>query len=185
MIDQHRIEQLTAAFEQRYGARPSILFRAPARINIIGEHVDYVSYLPTSSLAFGSHENGMVMLVRPSNNGLIRGDSTNSSYQPFTFDLNETAAPQRTEDLDSSWREHIFSHPVPRAHWSNYIRGAAAFVRPLDSWRGGAEDQQRTDNRPPATRERFVSCRVVSRHSRRRSRSYSHLPFDPGQRDSP
>jgi galactokinase len=128
MIEKNRIEELAADFEQRYGTAPVLIYSAPARINIIGEHIDYVSYLPTSSLAFGSRENGMLMLVHPSNNGRIRGASTNASYQPFTFDLSESLA-AGTEDIESSWREHIFSRPLPEAHWSNYIRGAAAFAR--------------------------------------------------------
>jgi galactokinase len=129
MIEKTRIKQLASDFEQRYGTKPATLLWAPGRINIIGEHVDYVSYLPTSSVAFGSRENGMLMLVRPSNNGLVRGASTNTPYEPFTFDLSETPVGGRTKDLQSSWREHIFSSPPREAHWSNYIRGAVAFAR--------------------------------------------------------
>jgi galactokinase len=32
---------VTAAFEQRFGAAPAVLVRAPGRVNLIGEHTDY------------------------------------------------------------------------------------------------------------------------------------------------
>jgi galactokinase len=129
MIEKARIAQLASDFKQRYGTKPATLLWAPGRINIIGEHVDYVSYLPTSSVAFGSRENGMLMLVRPSNNGLVRGVSTNAAYEPFTFDISETPIGGSTKDIESSWRERICSGPLPEGDWSNYIRGAVAFAR--------------------------------------------------------
>ena len=51
-----RLSSLCASFLEHYGDGPVRLLRAPARINILGEHVDYVSYLPTCSLPFGSRE---------------------------------------------------------------------------------------------------------------------------------
>ena len=59
-----RLTRLCDAFFERYGDGDVSLLRAPARINILGEHVDYVSYLPTASLPFGSHEHAMLMLWR-------------------------------------------------------------------------------------------------------------------------
>ena len=43
----NRMGALCAGFLAAYGDGPVRLLRAPARINILGEHVDYVSYLPT------------------------------------------------------------------------------------------------------------------------------------------
>ena len=37
-----RFQEAIAAFQDRYGPGPVSILRAPARINIIGEHVDYV-----------------------------------------------------------------------------------------------------------------------------------------------
>jgi galactokinase len=167
MIEKARIQQLASDFEQRYGAKPATVLWAPGRINIIGEHVDYVSYLPTSSVAFGSRENGMLMLVRASTDGLIRGASTNASYEPFTFDLSEAPIGGRTKDLESSWREHIFSSPRPEAHWSNYIRGAVAFAR----FKFGVDINRGFDFPPrfqPNGRRRCLFL-VCSRHSCGRS----------------
>lgn len=34
-------QQVTATFEQRFGSSPTIIIRAPGRVNLIGEHTDY------------------------------------------------------------------------------------------------------------------------------------------------
>ena len=126
---QQRVDAATARFVELYGAGPVRILRAPARLNILGEHVDYVSYLPTASLPFGSHEHAMLMLWRPRADGLVRGASVNVAYEPFTFDLAEgrTAA--------SGWDAFLTSHPVPAAHWSNYVKGACFFAQ----WQQGGE----------------------------------------------
>ena len=47
-----RLIKLCDAFFEQYGDGDVSLLRAPARINILGEHIDYVSYLPTASLTW-------------------------------------------------------------------------------------------------------------------------------------
>ena len=39
-----RYERLVATFEERHGRKPDFLARAPGRVNIIGEHIDYSGY---------------------------------------------------------------------------------------------------------------------------------------------
>ena len=39
-----RARTLAAAFAAKYGASPSFVARAPGRVNLIGEHVDYCGY---------------------------------------------------------------------------------------------------------------------------------------------
>ena len=39
-----RYERLAAKFEERYGCKPDFVARAPGRVNIIGEHIDYSGY---------------------------------------------------------------------------------------------------------------------------------------------
>jgi galactokinase len=34
-------EHVTQEFEKRFGAAPSVVVRAPGRVNLIGEHTDY------------------------------------------------------------------------------------------------------------------------------------------------
>lgn len=39
-----RYEQLARRFRDLYGVRPAFYCRAPGRVNIIGEHIDYCGY---------------------------------------------------------------------------------------------------------------------------------------------
>lgn len=112
-----------ALFEELFGAGKDHVFRAPARINILGEHVDYVSYLPTASLPFGSHEHEMVMVYRRNEAGIVRGASTNNQFPPFTFDLSE-GEPQPHQ----TWLEYLYDRPTPNPHWGNYVKGAVFFA---------------------------------------------------------
>ncbi len=39
-----RYEELVQSFEKAYGRKPEFIARAPGRVNIIGEHIDYEGY---------------------------------------------------------------------------------------------------------------------------------------------
>lgn len=84
-----RLESLCSTFLELYGDGPANLLRAPARINVLGEHVDYVSYLPTASLPFASREHDMLMLYTPNDSDHVRGASTCKDYPPFNFVLSD------------------------------------------------------------------------------------------------
>lgn len=121
---QAQFNQFLALFHELYGPGEVALWRAPARLNILGEHIDYVPYLPTASLPFGSHENEMLMLYRKNPSGLIRGASVQEKFAPFSFDAREGLVAQQ-----QSWSEHLFSRSIPPPHWSNYVRGAVFYVQ--------------------------------------------------------
>ncbi|MBI1760171.1 MAG: hypothetical protein HYR56_01935 [Acidobacteria bacterium] len=125
---QHSVQTAAAQFQQLYGPGPVRVLRAPARLNILGEHVDYVSYLPTASLPFGSHEHAMLLLWRPRADGQVHGASLNQAFAPFTFALGEG----RTDS--PTWESWLEQQTPPAAHWSNYVRGACFFAQ----WQQGA-----------------------------------------------
>jgi galactokinase len=127
--------ELSAAlrrFRELYGDGEIKALRAPARINILGEHVDYVSYLPTASLPFGSHEHEMLMLFRESSSiggageDRVRGASMLEKFPLFEFQLNEETIWDQTR---RSWETIVFNRPAPAPHWSNYVKGAVSFAR--------------------------------------------------------
>jgi galactokinase len=120
---QQRIQTAIAWFQQLYGPGPIRILRAPARLNILGEHVDYVSYLPTASLPFGSHEHAMLLLWRPRTDDQVCGASLNPAFAPFAFALNEGP----TSKL--KWEAWLEQQGAPAPHWSNYVRGACFFAQ--------------------------------------------------------
>jgi galactokinase len=122
------LKQSLERFRELHGDGEIAVLHAPARINILGEHVDYVSYLPTASLPFGSAEHGMRMLFRANEDGAIRGASLKDAFPPFEFSIADESF------SDESWETQIFSRPAPAPHWSNYARGAVSFAR----WKHGA-----------------------------------------------
>ncbi|HEY8188869.1 MAG TPA: sugar phosphate nucleotidyltransferase, partial [Pyrinomonadaceae bacterium] len=124
-----RLIATSARFTELYGDGAVSVLRAPARINILGEHIDYVSYLPTASLPFGSRENDMLMLFRASENDRIRGASTSEEYPPFTVALADGPVARVSNDPEADWLSYLYEHPAPAPHWGNYIAGPAYFAR--------------------------------------------------------
>lgn len=125
----HRLTSLCDCFMQLYGDGPVTVLRAPARINILGEHVDYVSYLPTASLPFGSSEHDMLMLYRAASTDRVRGASTAGEYEPFAFTLGAGPAHRGQDAADSDWLSYLYENPAPAPHWGNYVKGASYFAR--------------------------------------------------------
>ena len=123
-----RFVRLCSFFLEHYGDGPVTLLRVPARINILGEHIDYVSYIPTASLPFGSREHDMVMLYRPSEKGRVRGASTFEAYAPFNFELNEGPRDASFGNLEHAWADYIYGQPEPTAHWANYIKASVFYA---------------------------------------------------------
>ena len=124
-----RLFNLMQMFFDIYGDGDVSVLRAPARINILGEHIDYVSYLPTASLTFGSREHDALMLYRKSNQPEVRGRSTSSAYPASSFHFSETRVPQIAEDVESEWLSFLNDGTAPAPGWQNYIKGATHFAR--------------------------------------------------------
>jgi galactokinase len=120
---------LRQCFCKLFGEGEVAVLRAPARINILGEHVDYVSYLPTASLPFGSHEHAMLMLWRARTDAQICGATSHPAYEPFSFSLADY------DVAGQSWEEFLVRQPATTPHWSNYVKGACFFAR----WQAGAQ----------------------------------------------
>ena len=124
-----RLTSMCDQFVELYGDGPLQILRAPARINIMGEHIDYVSYLPTASLPFGSREHDMLMLYRGSETNRVRGSSTLNEYSSFAFTFAEGPTLGTSGDAEADWLSYLYEHDAPVPHWSNYVKGAAFFAR--------------------------------------------------------
>ena len=122
-----RLTILCNLFLEHYGDGPVSLLRAPARMGVLGEHIDYVSYLPTASLTFASRERDAWMLYRKSNEPVVRCVSSSAKFQPSSFSL--LSVPEFGDDVEAEWLDFLFAHGTPEPHWQNYINAAVSFAR--------------------------------------------------------
>ena len=122
-----RLTILTKLFLEQYGDGPVSLLRAPARMGVLGEHIDYVSYLPTASLTFGSRERDAWMMYRKSHEPVVRCVSSSSKFEPSSFSI--LSVPEFSGAIEAEWLEFLFTHGTPKPHWHNYINAAVTFAR--------------------------------------------------------
>ena len=122
-----RLTRLCNLFLDHYGDGPVSLLRAPARMGVLGEHIDYVSYLPTASLTFASRERDAWMLYRKSNQPIIRCASSSAKFAPSSFSI--LSVPKFTGEVEAEWLDFLFRHGTPEPHWQNYINAAVTFAR--------------------------------------------------------
>jgi len=103
---QARYSAALETFTQVYGPGPVHGFRAPGRVNLIGEHTDYNGgfVLPVAL------ERDVLLLARPRSDSLVRLHNVEPAFPPQTFTIGP-AIPS-----------------APRGDWTNYVRGAAQMV---------------------------------------------------------
>jgi galactokinase len=98
------LAELRGEFLQRYGSIPQI-FRAPGRVNLIGEHTDYNDgFVMPAAIQFYAH-----VAVAPQKAQRIRVHSRNFA-ESTEFTLTENGG-------------------APRGHWSDYIRGVTGVLK--------------------------------------------------------
>src|SRR6187397_1424082 len=106
-----RLTKLCNLFLDHYGDGPVSLLRAPARMGLLGEHIDYVSYLPTASLTFASRERDAWMLYRKSDEPAIRCASSSAKFEPSSFSI--LNVPKFTGEVEAEWLDFLFAHGTP------------------------------------------------------------------------
>jgi len=125
----HRYEEAVERFVDAFGPGPVAVGRAPARINILGEHVDYVRYLPTEVLPFASREHDMLMVFRPSAKPVVRGRSTLAGAEPGEFRLADgPAAPAAPGRLEEEWLAYLREVGRPERSWLNYVKASVHYA---------------------------------------------------------
>ncbi len=98
------LRDLHAAFTAAYGTPgPTLHVRAPGRVNLIGEHIDYCG-LPVLPMAI---QRGVTVVARPRRDRLARFGNADERYPPREFAL----APDIL--------------PLPPGDWGNYLQAAA------------------------------------------------------------
>ncbi|CCX10150.1 ribosomal protein S5 domain 2-type protein [Pyronema domesticum] len=116
-LQKQRWEHLLARFEEKYGKPAEFISRAPGRVNIIGEHIDYMlfSVLPMAT------ESDLLLAVRVTpENSTIKLANVVSKFPERSFAV--PAMGDGDLEIDASQLE-----------WSNYFkagyRGALEFLR--------------------------------------------------------
>ena len=102
-----RAQELASRFERRFGATPRV-YRAPGRVNLIGEHTDYNDgYVLPAAIGLFCY-----VAAAPRDDRLIVLESEEVGRR----------VEWSIEDPD----------PTPRASWSQYVLGVAALLRRRD-----------------------------------------------------
>ena len=109
MIDRSHLSSLanavTERFREVYGTSPSGTFRAPGRVNLIGEHTDYNDgFVMPAAIDFYSYA--------------AIGERTDHTLSVYSEQFHQSV-------------EFSIAHLAgpPRKHWSDYVRGVAAVLR--------------------------------------------------------
>jgi galactokinase len=102
-VQLHRYLNAKEAFTATYGPGEVLAFRAPGRVNLIGEHTDYNHgfVLPVAL------DKDILLLARPRSDSTVRLSNLEGEFPPLTF----------TISLDIA--------SAPPGDWGNYARGAA------------------------------------------------------------
>jgi galactokinase len=97
------VADLVTTFTARYGGPPTHVVRAPGRVNLIGEHIDYngLSVLPMAI------QRRVTLLFRPRSDPIVRVANTEKEYSTRSFALG------------------LSIEPYPDGDWGNYLKAAA------------------------------------------------------------
>lgn len=96
-------DDLRSDFHRLFGAEPRI-FRAPGRVNLIGEHTDYnEGFVMPAAIDFSTR-----VAIAPRADRIVEVYSRNYA-EAAAFPLDEAG-------------------PVPRGHWSDYVRGVSLMI---------------------------------------------------------
>ena len=113
-------KELSTTFQSSCGSEPQI-YRAPGRVNLIGEHTDYnEGFVMPAAIDFSSW-----VTVTPRDDRVIAVSSENFQ-ETFNFDLDDMTA-------------------RARGHWSDYVRGVALTLEQAGYRLKGAQLQIRGD----------------------------------------
>mmetsp|Transcript_22161 Transcript_22161/g.66139 ORF Transcript_22161/g.66139 Transcript_22161/m.66139 type:complete len:506 (-) Transcript_22161:65-1582(-) len=97
---EERYQSLASAFEKQFGSLPEVLARAPGRVNLIGEHIDYSGYgvLPMAIVQ------DTVVAIKKGGTCLDVASVVPDEYPRKTFD---TSAAQEVDIAKHSWANYF------------------------------------------------------------------------------
>ncbi|MBN1401915.1 MAG: galactokinase [Anaerolineae bacterium] len=103
---ERRYTRAIRAFGERYGRGEVLIFRAPGRINLIGEHTDYNhGYVMPMAL-----DKDLLLLIRPRPDAQVHMANTEAAFPESAFEIAEQIPLQQI------------------GHWANYAQGPAQLL---------------------------------------------------------
>ena len=108
-------------FETSFGKTPKFEVDVGARICILGEHSDYVPWLKSNIITFSSANQRMRAQVSPRLDGVIRIATTLEGCLSSEFTIDDV-------QITGDWLQALNSREIPDSHWSNYVKGAVAYL---------------------------------------------------------
>jgi len=121
------LRKATACFETAYGDEPMALFRAPARVNLRGMHVDtHGGYLNLMT-----HQREIVVAAGRAPAGEVHAVNSDPDYPPVMAHLGDW----EHESMGRDWRAFLESDVARRAvqqapgSWRHYVLGALLSAR--------------------------------------------------------
>ena len=106
-LEPERLSALRELFAQRFGApAPTLLSRAPGRVNLIGEHTDY-NGLPVFPMAL---QRNVAYLVRPRSDARVQLVNREERYGAREFAISAAI------------------EPFAQGDWGNYVKAAAQML---------------------------------------------------------
>lgn len=114
--------KLLDTFEKNFdAAKPFFIVRIPARINLMGVHVEhrggYVNYMAIAKET--------LMAVAPREDDRIHFTNSNSDFAPFSFSIGNDFPESERGD----WLQYIDTVKVVRGKWENYIKAACFYLQ--------------------------------------------------------
>ena len=108
-------------FETSFGRTPKFEVDVGARICILGEHSDYVPWLRSNIITFSSANQRMRAQISPRLDGVIKIATTLEGCLSSEFSIQDV-------QITGDWLEALNSREIPDLHWSNYVKGAVAYL---------------------------------------------------------
>ena len=112
---------MNEGFESIFDCRPKFEFDVGARICVLGEHSDYVPWLSSQIITFTSTEQRMRAQISPRSDGIVKITTTLEGHEPCEFTIQDI-------QITGDWLEALNSREFPETHWSNYVKGAVAYL---------------------------------------------------------
>ncbi|KAL1671048.1 GHMP kinase [Schizophyllum commune] len=129
-----RWNNLIDEFEKRFGGKPKYIARAPGRVNLIGEHIDYALF-GVQPMAV---ESDILIACAPSKAGSVQlepghvvAQNLAKKYGPQAFaPLLQSDKLAASEDAVRAWKLDIDTKEL---HWESYVK-AGYYVRVLNEY---------------------------------------------------